>query len=253
MIRTLLAAVVALASIFFLGAPLLLYAVLSGNTDPLYWAGLLGTRAALRAAGVRLEVRGREKIRGGRAVVYMPNHQSNADPPAVFVLLPPVLVLAKKEFFRIPILGRAMKLRGFIPVDRSKRERAIEAVEQAANSLRAGNSFLVFPEGTRSPDGRLQLFKKGVFVMAIEAGAPIVPVSVSGSSKIMRKGEFAIHPGAMRITFHDPVPTERRGMEDREKVMEAVRSAILSGLAPEEWPAEAVTGERRRRGGFAPP
>ena len=244
MIHTVLATLVAFAFIFFLGGPLLVYAVLSGDTDPLYWAGFEGTRAALRVAGVRLDVRGREKIPRGRPAVYMPNHQSNADPPAVFVLLPPVLVLAKKEFFRVPILGRAMRLRGFIPVDRRDRERAIAAVEQAAKSLRAGNSFLVFPEGTRSPDGRLQPFKRGVFIMAIKAGAPIVPVSVSGSAKIMPKGEFAIHPGVMRITFHDPVPTEGCAIEDRARIMEAVRRAILSGLAPEEWPVEVVTSDK---------
>src|SRR5213082_1425467 len=128
MIRTLLATLVAFAFIFFLGAPLLVYARLSGDTGPLYWAGFEGTRAALRVAGVRLDVRGREKIPRDRAAVYMPNHQSNADPPAVFVLLPPVLVLAKKEFFRVPVLGRAMKLRGFIPLDRQNRQRALEAV-----------------------------------------------------------------------------------------------------------------------------
>src|SRR5205814_8386122 len=128
--------------------------------------------------------------------------------------------------------------------DRENRQRALEAVEQVAKSLRAGNSFLVFPEGTRSPDGRLQRFKKGVFVMAIKAGAPIVPVSVSGSRKIMPKGEFAIHPGVMRITFHDPVPTEGCTVQDRARIMDAVRRAILSGLAPEEWPVEAVTSDK---------
>src|SRR2546425_8142870 len=151
MIRTLLATLVAFAFIFFLGGPLFLYAVLSGDTDPLYWAGFEGTRAALRVAGVRLDVQGQEKIPRGRAAVYMPNHQSNADPPAVFVLLPPVLVLAKKEFFRVPVLGRAMKLRGFIPVDRRDRERAIEAVEQAAKSLPAGESVPVLSQGPPKP------------------------------------------------------------------------------------------------------
>src|SRR5207247_7997224 len=142
---------------------------------------------------------------------------------------------------RVPILGRAMRLRGFIPVDRRDRERAIEAVERAAKSLRAGNSFLVFPEGTRSPDGRLQPFKRGVFVMAIKAGAPIVPVSVSGSARIMRKGEFAIHPGVMRITFHDPVPTEGFTVQDRARIMDAVQQASLLSLAREEPPVEAAT------------
>jgi 1-acyl-sn-glycerol-3-phosphate acyltransferase len=242
MIRTVLASLVALAAIFFLGTPLLIYAVISGDTDPLYWAGRAGARATLWAAGIRIDVRGREKIAAGRAVVYMPNHQSNIDPPAVFVLLPPVLVLGKQEFFRTPVLGRAMRLRGFVPVDRKNRERAIEAVEQAVKSLKAGNSFLVYPEGTRSPDGRLQRFKKGAFMMALKAGVPIVPVSISGAFKIMRKGRFAIHPGRVRIAFHDPVTTEGCTLDDRERIMAAVRQAILSGLEPEERPPEEVEG-----------
>lgn len=236
MIRTLLAVFVALAFIFLLGAPLLIYAVVSGDTDPLYWAGLQGARATLRAAGVRIEAQGRDKIPTGQAVVFMPNHQSNIDPPAVFVLLPPVLVLGKQEFFRVPVLGRAMRLRGFVPIDRRNRERAIEAVEQAVRLLQAGRSFLVFPEGTRSPDGRLQPFKKGAFMMALKAGAPIVPISISGASEVMRKGEFAIHPGRVRITFHDAVPTAGCSVDDRERIMECVGKAILSGLAPEERP-----------------
>jgi len=245
MIRTVLAVFVALAFIFFLGAPLLIYAVLSGDTDPLYWAGLTGAGATLRAAGVRIDAQGRDKIPAGRAVVFMPNHQSNIDPPAVVVLLPPVLVLGKEEFFRVPVLGRAMRLRGFVPIDRKNRERAIEAVEQAIRSLQAGRSFLVFPEGTRSPDGRLQPFKKGAFMMALKAGAPIVPISISGASLVMRKGEFAIHPGRVRITFHDAVPTAGCSVDDRERIMESVRQAIISGLTAEERPLEEVAGQRR--------
>ena len=104
--------------------------------------------------------------------------------------------------------------------------------------LKAGKSFLVYPEGTRSPDGRLQRFKKGVFVMAIKAGAPIVPISVSGSNKIMPKGKFVMRPGGVRITFHQPVATEGSAMEDRPLIMDRVRQAILAGLEKDEWPVE---------------
>ncbi|HEV2176830.1 MAG TPA: lysophospholipid acyltransferase family protein [Terriglobia bacterium] len=240
MLRATLLTVFSLLCVFFLGAPCLVYAVLSGNTDPLYEVGRISSKAVLWLAGVRTEVHGREKIPAGRAVVFMPNHQSNWDPPGIFVLLPPVLVMGKKEFFRVPVLGRAMRLRGFIPVDRTNRERAIAAVEAASQALRAGHSFLAFPEGTRSRDGRLQTFKKGVFVMAIKAGAPIVPVSISGSYRVMRKGEFAIHPGVVRVTFHDPVPTAGRSVEERRQLIEQVREAIISGLSEEERPLDAV-------------
>ena len=236
MIRSVFVIAITFAYIVITGIPTVLYAIVTGNTDPVYRVGIAGARMALYLAGVRMEVRGAEKIPRGRPVVFMPNHQSNCDPPAMLVNLPPVLVLAKREFFRVPILGRAMRLRGFIPVERKNRERAIAAVEKAVEALKAGHSFLVYPEGTRSPDGRLQTFKKGVFVMAIKAGAPIVPISISGSAKIMRKGEIRIRPGRIRITMHDPVPTEGYSLEDRGKVIELVRSAVLTGLTEEERP-----------------
>lgn len=243
MIRSILVTVITFAYILIAGTPFVIYAILTGKTDPVYQVGVRGARMALWLAGVRLEVRGREKIPVQGAAVFMPNHQSNCDPPAVVSVLPPVLILAKQEFFRVPVLGRAMRLRGFIPVDRKNRERGIQAVEKAVESLKAGHSFLAYPEGTRSPDGRLQPFKKGVFMMAIQAGAPIVPISISGSNKIMRKGEITMRPGTVRITFHDPIPTRGCTLEDRGRIMEAVRKGILAGLTPEEWPIEEVARE----------
>jgi 1-acyl-sn-glycerol-3-phosphate acyltransferase len=238
MIRAMYVSLAAFTLIFLLGPPLLLYAAITGNTDVLYRVGALCAGLVLRIAGVRLEVRGKEKIPVGRAVLFMANHQSNADPPALAASLPPVLFVAKKEAFRIPVLGRAMRMRGFIPVDRKNRERAARAIDLAAEALRGGRSFLVFPEGTRSPDGRLQPFRNGVFVMALKAGTPIVPVSLSGGSRIMRKGEWAMHSGIMRITLQDPVRTDNRSLNDREQVMEEVRRAILQGLDEEEWGME---------------
>ncbi len=240
MLRTLLAILIALLLIIILGIPFLLYALPTGNTRALYRAGRFGAHMVLWVSGIKLEVRGREKIPSGRAVVFMPNHQSNCDPPAVFVTLPPVRVLAKKEFFRIPVLGQAMKLYGFIPVDRNHRDRAIRAVQAAAAALRAGHSFLAYPEGTRSLDGRLQPFKKGVFVMAMDAGAPIIPVSISGARRIMPKGSLAVRPGTLHITFHDPVVTQGRAPEERTAVMAEVRRAIRSALADDEQPLGEV-------------
>ena len=241
MLRSTYVSVATFALIFLLGIPLLLYAAITGNTDVLYRAGIFCAALVLRIAGVRLEVRGVEKIPVGQAVVFMANHQSNADPPALGACLPPVLFLAKKEAFRIPVLGRAMRLRGFVPVDRKNRERAAQAIDQAAEALRSGKSFLVFPEGTRSKDGCLQPFRKGVFIMALKAGAPIVPVSVSGSSRIMRKGEWAMHSGVIRITLQEPVRTDNRSVEDRDQIMEEVRQAMLQGLEKEEWGMEDLS------------
>jgi 1-acyl-sn-glycerol-3-phosphate acyltransferase len=236
MIRTAFVTTVTFAYLIFVGAPVLIYAVLSGDSDTLYRVGIWGCRMTLRLAGVKLEIRGQEKIPAGRAVVFMANHQSMCDPPAVISSLPPVRVLLKKVLFRVPVLGAGMKLRGYIAVDRQNREQAMKAVDEAVAALKAGDPFLVYPEGTRSPDGRLLPFKKGAFVMALKAQAPIVPMSVSGASRIMRKGEVAIHPGPLRITFHDPIPTQGYSLEDRGIVMELVRMSIISGLAEDEWP-----------------
>jgi 1-acyl-sn-glycerol-3-phosphate acyltransferase len=238
MIRAFLVVVVTFAYVLILGPPVLIYAAISGNTDPVYRIGTLGARMAVWLAGTRLEIQGLDQIPSGRPVVFMANHQSNCDPPALLAVLPPVLVMVKKEFFRVPIVGRGMVVCGFIPVDRRNREQALEAVEKGVQALKAGKSFLVYPEGTRSPDGRLQRFKKGVFVMAIKAGAPIVPISVSGSNKIMPKGKFVIRPGRVRITFHEPVATEGSAMEDRQLIIDRVRQAILAGLEKDEWPIE---------------
>jgi 1-acyl-sn-glycerol-3-phosphate acyltransferase len=238
MIRATFVTVTILVYIFLVGLPVLIHAWLTKNTDTLYRVGMRGARLGLWLAGVHLEVRGREKIPYGRAAIYMPNHQSNCDPPAILPLLPPVAALVKQEFFRVPVLGAAMVARGYIAVDRKNRERAIAAVERAAQSLRAGNSFVAFPEGTRSPDGRLREFKMGVFVMAIKAGALVVPISISGARKIMPKGQFVIHPGRVRITIHDPVSAKNYTLEERGMLMDLTRQAILKGLDPEEWPLD---------------
>ena len=238
MVRTLLVYAAIIVYLLLLGPPLLLWSTITKNTDILYSVGLFGAKSALFLAGVKITVTGREKIPDGMSVVYMSNHQSNCDPPAVVTILPPVLIMAKKEFFRVPILGAGMRMRGFIAVDRSNRERAFAAVEQAVGVLKRGRSFLVFPEGTRSRTGRLQPFKRGVFVMAIEAGAPIVPISVSGASKIMRPGDFRIYPGMVRITIHDPVSTAGCIIADRSKVAVQVRRAVMEGLSADEQPLD---------------
>jgi len=236
MLRATLVTLVTAAYVLILGPPVLIYGALSGNTDPIYKAGMLGARMALWLAGVRLDIHGLERIPRDQPVVFMANHQSNCDPPALLPILPTVVVMVKKEFFRVPIIGSGMVARGFIPVDRRNREQALEAVEKGVEALKAGKSFLVYPEGTRSPDGRLQRFKKGVFVMALKAGAPIVPISVSGSNKIMPKGKFVMRPGVVRISIHEPVATEGFTIADREIIIDQVRQAILSGLEKDELP-----------------
>ena len=239
MIRALCVVVLTFAYILVTGPPILLIAWIAKRGDWVFRVGRVGTRLAVWLGGVKLKVQGLEQIPPGTAVVFMANHQSNYDPPALIAVLPVLTVMVKKEFFRVPILGRAMLACYMIPVDRKSPEAARRAVDQAVETVRAGHSMLVFPEGTRSPDGRLQVFKKGVFVIAMKAGAPIVPISISDSRKIMRKGDSAIHPGTVHITVHAPVRTQGCPVEDRPRIMNEVRQAILSGLTEEEQPLQA--------------
>ena len=165
---------------------------------PLKWVGLLyelghaGVALALGLAGIHYRVTGRERVPRDRAVVFCSNHQSNVDPPILYTALHPRLhILYKHEIDGIPVLARAFRMGGFIPIDRRNKESAMRSIDAGAASLRAGNSFLIFPEGTRSRTDEMLPFKKGGFVMAIKGGAPVVPVAIQGGRAAMRKGPRA--------------------------------------------------------------
>jgi 1-acyl-sn-glycerol-3-phosphate acyltransferase len=191
-----------------------------------FWA-----RVSLRLAGVRLEVEGGGGLRDGEAVVYMPNHQSNADILALFAGLPGQFRwLAKEELFRIPLFGYAMHRTGYIPIDRSDRRKAMQSMVEAARRIAEGASVVVFPEGTRSPDGHLLPFKKGGFLLAIEAQAPIVPVAIHGSRAVVPKGRWSLRGGTIRVSIFPPVPTAGLSAAARDALMERVRTPIAMAL-----------------------
>lgn len=238
MLRTLLVAAVVALYILVVAPPMILHAWLSRSGERLYWAGIAGVRLALWLAGARLDVVGQEKILRNRPCIFMPNHMSNADPPAMGAILPRVSILAKKQIFRIPLLGSAMRNAEMVPVDRADRDRARVAVDVAVEILRRGLSFLVFPEGTRSRDGRLLPFKKGAFIMAIKSGVPIVPITILDSDRIMRKGEWAIHPDTIHIVIHDAIETAGYSLEQRDELMARVRAKIESALPADKRRAE---------------
>jgi 1-acyl-sn-glycerol-3-phosphate acyltransferase len=219
-----------------LGPPLLLYTLISRHVDPLYWAGVRGVMFFVRAVGVRVRVVGLEKIPAG-VCLFAANHTSSADAPAVVGAIPRrVAVLLKESLFKWPIVGQAFRLAHFIPVRREVRESAIASVEKAAEAMRAGQSFLIYPEGTRSPDGRLQEFKKGAVVLAIKAGAPIVPIACSGAQRVMAKRSLIIHPGDILVQFLDPIDASKYTWEERDALNQKVHDALAAALPPDQRP-----------------
>jgi len=219
-------------SIFIAGPVLLLYALISGDINPLYNISAGLAIFGVRLAGVKIEVRGMERLEAGRNYIFMANHSSNLDPP---VLLPTIpgrcSVLVKKEVFRVPILGTGMKMTSLVPVDRSDRESAIESVNAAIAVLRQGLHMLIFPEGTRSSDGRLLPFKKGPFHLAIDSGVFVVPVTILGTFELWPKTRFALRPGTATVVFHMPI--DPRSYPDRDSLMKALAETIASALPPE--------------------
>ena len=218
------------------GPPLLLYTLISRNPNLLYWAGVKGIVFLVRLVGGKIRIKGRERIPPG-ACLFVANHTSTLDAPAVVGAIPRrVAILLKESLFKWPIAGQAFALAGFIPVKRSERESAIASVEKATQSMRDGQSFLIYPEGTRSPDGRLQEFKKGAVVMAIEAGVPIVPVACSGAHKVMRKRSLMIYPGEMLVEFLEPIDASKYNFEERDALNDRVHDEMAAGLPPDQRP-----------------
>lgn len=236
MIRTLFVVLFLCGYVLLAGPIFILHCLLTGSPERLYLAGVAGARWALRLAGVRTKVTGLENIPAGPCI-FVANHSSNIDPPAVAAALPRrVALLAKKEIFRVPLLARALLLAQMIPVDRSDRNAAIASVEKALENLQAGVSYLIFPEGTRSPDGRLSPFKKGSFVMAIRAAVPIVPVSVVGAHKLMRKGKLAMIPGEVGVHFGEAIDVLGYTVENRDDLLDVVAAAVAKNLPEDQQP-----------------
>ncbi len=205
---------------------------LVGNINVLYRVSMWGAWNAVRLAGVRVTAVGLEKLDPHRTYLFMSNHTSNIDPPLLMPLIPKrTSIMAKKELFTYPLLGKLMKFGSLVPVDRGNRDAGIAAVRAASEVIRSGVNMTIYVEGKRSFDGKLLAFKKGPFYLAEETGVAIVPVTIVGTHYVMPKGRFSIKPGDVTVIFHDAIEPQDFG--SRECLMEKVRRVIDSGLPAE--------------------
>jgi 1-acyl-sn-glycerol-3-phosphate acyltransferase len=222
--------------ILVLGPPLLIYSFVTRHVDPLYWAGVNGVIFFVRCVGVRVHVKGIERIPPGTCI-FAANHTSSADAPAVVWSIPRrIAILLKRSLFSYPIAGQAFRLAHFIPVDRFDRDSAIVSIEKATEAIRAGQSFLIYPEGTRSNDGRLQELKKGTAVMAIKAGVPIVPIACSGAHRVMEKRKLNVKPGDIVVEFLAPIDASQYTFEQRDELTARLHDELAAGLPPDQRP-----------------
>jgi 1-acyl-sn-glycerol-3-phosphate acyltransferase len=205
---------------------------ITGRVGFLYRTGINFARLGVWLAGVRVKVVGRENLDRSGTYIFMSNHVSDLDPP---ILLPNIpgrtSALAKRELFKVPVLGRALHMAEIVPVERDNRDAAIQSIQRAGEVMRHGIHMTVYPEGTRSKDGRLLPFKKGPFHLALETGFPIVPVTVLGTLEMMPKGTYACKGGTATLVFHPPVDPKK--YQGREELTQAVFDAIESALPVE--------------------
>lgn len=229
-----------LATFITLGVPAALfgipYTLARHDISWMYRAGMRIANLGVRAAGIHITRIGVENIPLGQACIFMANHVSNLDPPVLLPLIPGrIVVMLKKSLMSIPLLGPAMRMARFIPVERGRaREAARASVALAADCLRDGYHLVVFPEGTRSPDGRLSTFKKGPFFLARENNAPIIPVAIAGTERALPKGRFSIRRGPVSLQFLPPIHPD--AFATREDLMSAVHVAIAAALPPAMQP-----------------
>jgi len=209
------------------------WTLITGDVRLLYRMFNWGAFTGVRLAGVQVEVIGRDRFDHSHSYIFMTNHTSNLDPPIEVPLIPRrTSVMVKKELFKTPILGTAMRMGDLVPVDRGNRDAGIEAVEEAKAVVGKGLNMIIYVEGKRSFDGKLLPFKKGPFYLAMECRVPVIPMTIVGTHYAMPKTRFAIKPGKVQVIFHDPIEPEDFG--SRESLMEKVRAIIESAL-PQQY------------------
>jgi len=210
-----------------LGILVILIALVSRKGNLPHLIARAWARSILLVSGIRVRISGLENLDLNQSCILMPNHQSNFDIPVLLGCLPVQFRwLAKAELFKIPIFGRGMRGCGYISIDRSNRKSAFLSLKEAAEKIRSGVSVLIFPEGTRSRDGHIQTFKKGGFVLSVDAGVPIVPIVITGTRHIMPKGRLLIRAQPVEMKILEPIPTSGYTRKTKDDLMQTVRETI---------------------------
>lgn len=221
---------IALYTIFW-GLVACIVGLVDRSGEGILWIGRRWVSWILATCQIEVDCEGLEHVDPKQPFVFMSNHQSVIDTAAIVSTLPVSWrFVAKRELLWIPFFGWALGIGGHVIVDRKDRERAVKSLKRAASRIRGGTSVVIFPEGTRSPSGTMGLFKSGGFHLAIEAGVPIVPITVSGSNRITPKGSLRIESGRVAIRYAAPIPTAGLDLDARGQLKDRVRRAITAGF-----------------------
>jgi 1-acyl-sn-glycerol-3-phosphate acyltransferase len=227
MIRTALIIMYVFPATAVFGIVAIIVSFFSRSGNPVHIVARTWSKSILFVSGIDVTVEGLENIDPSQSYIYMSNHRSNFDIPVLLGCLPVQFRwLAKAELFRIPIFGRAMSGAGYVKIDRSNQESAFKSIDQVAAKMKNGVSVMIFPEGTRSEDGNVKPFKKGGFVMAVDTGAPIVPVILRGTRSIMAKGSWRIIPDNVTLSIEKPIGTTGYTRDTKDDLIKTVRSVI---------------------------
>jgi 1-acyl-sn-glycerol-3-phosphate acyltransferase len=231
MIRTAFIILYVLPATAVLGIIAISVSFFSHSGNPVHIIARIWSKSILFVSGLGVTIEGLANIDPSQSYIYMSNHRSNFDIPVLLGCLPiQFRWLAKAELFKIPIFGRAMRAAGYVKIDRSNRVAAFKSIDQVASKMKNGVSVMIFPEGTRSRDGNIRPFKKGGFVMAVDAGVPIVPIVLKGTWTIMDKSSLRINTGKVSLNIEPPIATNGYTRENKDDLIKSVRAVICEGF-----------------------
>jgi len=239
--RMILTAVTLAVATLFMGLAIILISLVTSG-GPAYLIMCAWAWVVSKSMGLSFSIHGEDKIAPGNSYIITPNHQSNADILALLRMLPPRFRwVTKKELAKIPVFGWALMRTGAISIDRADRRQSVQSLKEGKAKLKGGWSVLIYPEGTRSPDGQMLPFKKGAFMMAVQTGIPILPVTTNGAFKVLPKKTLWFRPGHITVTIGNPIMTTGLTEKDVPDLIGKTRAEISKNLHPDYDPFDTVT------------